>query len=105
MSARMANTDTVLPTGGGEDGESPLLVQKGQLVGWSKYAMQRRKDIYGEDADEFRPERWETLQPGWSYLPFSGWVVPHVHCAMRPLLTKDLEDRESVLEVSSSRKS
>lgn len=37
--------------------------------------MHRRKDIYGEDAEEFRPERWEgdTLKDvGWAYLPFNG---------------------------------
>jgi cytochrome P450 len=34
--------------------------------------MHRRKDLYGEDANEFHPERWETLRPGWEYLPFNG---------------------------------
>ena len=34
--------------------------------------MHRRQDVYGQDAAEFRPERWETLQAGWGYLPFSG---------------------------------
>ena len=34
--------------------------------------MHRRKDIYGADAEEFNPERWETVRPGWSFLPFSG---------------------------------
>lgn len=34
--------------------------------------MHRRHDIYGADADEFKPERWETLRPGWEYLPFNG---------------------------------
>lgn len=34
--------------------------------------MHRRTDIYGADAGEFRPERWETLRPGWAYLPFNG---------------------------------
>jgi cytochrome P450 len=65
-------TDTVLPLGGGPDGKSPLFVPKGTLVVYTPYAMHRRKDYYGEDADEFRPERWEALRPGWEYLPFNG---------------------------------
>jgi cytochrome P450 len=34
--------------------------------------MHRRKDLFGEDAEDFRPERWEKLLPGWEYLPFNG---------------------------------
>lgn len=35
--------------------------------------MHRRKDIYGPDADSFRPERWEeNSKRGWSFLPFNG---------------------------------
>lgn len=42
------------------------------------YAMHRRKDIYGDDAEQFRPERWEEdggrlqREVGWAYLPFNG---------------------------------
>ena len=34
--------------------------------------MHRRRDYFGEDVEVFRPERWETLRPGWEYLPFNG---------------------------------
>lgn len=70
--SREAFEDTVLPLGGGPDGKSPIFVPKGQLLAWSVYTMHRRTDYYGPDAEEFRPERWETLRPGWEYLPFNG---------------------------------
>lgn len=34
--------------------------------------MHHRKDIWGEDVEEFRPERWEGKKVGWEYLPFNG---------------------------------
>ena len=43
--------------------------------------MHRRKDLYGEDAEDFRPERWEEenlpinkerISAAWGYLPFNG---------------------------------
>jgi len=73
--ARFANKDTTLPRGGGPDGQSPIFIAKGSICAYSVYAMHRRKDIYGPDAEEFRPERWspkEGLRPGWGYLPFNG---------------------------------
>ena len=69
---RMSVVDTVLPLGGGPDGKSPLFIPAKTNVQYSVYTMHRRKDLYGEDADEFKPERWETLRPGWEYLPFNG---------------------------------
>jgi cytochrome P450 len=70
--SRTAIRDTVLPLGGGPDQKSPMLVKKGQVVVYHPWSMHRREDFYGKDALEFRPERWETLRPGWEYLPFNG---------------------------------
>lgn len=70
--ARIAVRDTVIPVGGGPDGKSPAFVPAGMLVAYYPWSFQRRKDFFGEDADEFKPERWEKLRPGWEYLPFNG---------------------------------
>ncbi|KAE8149953.1 cytochrome P450 [Aspergillus avenaceus] len=70
--ARFALTDTVLPVGGGPDGKSPVFVPKDTIVSYSVYSMHRREDFYGPDAEEYRPERWADLRPGWEYLPFNG---------------------------------
>lgn len=74
---------------------APIFVPKGGLVSWNLWALHRRKDYFGEDAEEFRPERWldgeeegegeegeemeggkgkgmgkkkKGLRPGWEYL-------------------------------------
>ncbi|KAF2267868.1 cytochrome P450 52A12 [Lojkania enalia] len=70
--SRFAIRDTILPLGGGANGKSPLFVPQGTLVSYIPYSMHRRTDYFGPDALEFRPERWETLRPGWEYLPFNG---------------------------------
>ena len=73
FNARVANKDTILPHGGGADGESNVLVQKGQRVVFSTWATHRSTRSFGDDAYEFRPERWEHLKgelPG--FLPFSS---------------------------------
>ncbi|RMZ77693.1 hypothetical protein DV738_g4337, partial [Chaetothyriales sp. CBS 135597] len=85
---RQATRDTVLPLGGGENGLSPVFVPKGTFVCYNIYAMHRRTDIFGSDANEFRPERWEDgkLQPRWGYLPFSGG--PRICIGQRYALTE-----------------
>lgn len=72
MNNRVAIRDTYIPVGGGPDGKSPVFVPKGRSISYSVYAMHRREDIYGPDAAEFKPERWEKLRPAWDYLPFNG---------------------------------
>ncbi|KAI6294406.1 hypothetical protein MCOR29_008988 [Pyricularia oryzae] len=72
MNGRLAVRDTVLPRGGGPNGDEPVYVPKGSLVNYSVYSMHRRTDFYGADAEEFRPERWEGKIQGWQYLPFNG---------------------------------
>ncbi|TGO30958.1 hypothetical protein BPAE_0002g00490 [Botrytis paeoniae] len=56
---RIALRDTVLPTGGGLNAKSPIFVKKGvKVVIWFA-SMARHKDLWGEDAEIWRPERWE----------------------------------------------
>lgn len=76
---RVATADTTLPLGGGPDGLSPVFVPKGTVVSSSFYSLHHRKDIYGDDADTWRPERWEKLTLSsfaWKFVPFGGG--PHV---------------------------
>jgi len=69
---RNATRDTTLPRGGGPDGSKPIFVRKGQVVEYSIHVLHRRKDIWGDDAEEFKPERWQGRRPGWEFLPFNG---------------------------------
>jgi cytochrome P450 len=69
---RVCIKDTTLPLGGGADQQSPIAVRAGQAVTFSVYLMHRRKDLWGEDALEFRPSRWEERVPAWQWLPFLG---------------------------------
>ncbi|GME48853.1 cytochrome P450 [Neofusicoccum parvum] len=75
INSRTALRTTTLPMGGGPDGRSPILIRKGMAIGYCTYLMHRRRDLYGADACEFRPERWDgdlERKVGWGYLPFNG---------------------------------
>lgn len=72
LNQRTAVKDTTIPIGGGPDQRASIAIRKGQIVLFSVYLMQRRKDLWGPDAAEFRPERWEQKIPAWYYLPFLG---------------------------------
>jgi cytochrome P450 len=77
LDGRTAKTHTVLPEGGGVDGKSPLLVPAGAKVAFNIYALHHRRDIFGDDADEFRPERWEDDRAG-PMADFDGAFVPFI---------------------------
>jgi cytochrome P450 len=108
--SRIALSDTTLPVGGGATGDAPIYIRKGDIFSVSFYSLHRRKDLFGEDAEEFRPERWVDYQPPrWAYLPFSGG--PRVCIGQQMALTqaaytivrflqtfKDLENRDPVWE-------
>jgi cytochrome P450 len=70
--ARRALKDTTIPLGGGPDGKSPVYIKKDTNVEYSVYVMHRRKELWGADADDFKPERWDGRKSGWEYLPFNG---------------------------------
>lgn len=72
MNERSALRNTTLPRGGGPDGQAPIFVPKGNQVLIPLYAMQHRKDLWGDDAEEWKPERWEQRKFGWEFVPFGG---------------------------------
>jgi cytochrome P450 len=41
-------------------------------VDYSLYSLHHRKDLWGDDAEEWKPERFEGRRHGWEYLPFNG---------------------------------
>lgn len=69
---RRSSKATTLPRGGGPDGKSPIYLAPDTEVNYSVHVMHRRKDIWGPDADEFKPERFVGRRPGWEFLPFNG---------------------------------
>lgn len=76
---RRTAKDTTLPRGGGADGQSPIYLKANTDVLYSTHVMHRRKDLWGEDADEFKPERFEGRRHGWDFLPFNGVSESRVH--------------------------
>ncbi|KAJ8130193.1 hypothetical protein O1611_g3437 [Lasiodiplodia mahajangana] len=77
LNTRSSTKTTILPTGGGPDGTSPVLIPKGTAVGFSIYALHRRPEFFGMHAETFRPDRWDDLKEkevtqNCDYLPFGG---------------------------------
>lgn len=71
FNARIANTETWLPTGGGVDRQAPVFVPKRQMIIFSSWGSHRSLSTYGPDARDFRPEHWEEGSiRGDGFIPF-----------------------------------
>jgi len=72
LSRRICVSPAILPRGGGSDGTDPILIQPGDIIMINFHAMHRDKQLWGNDAEVFCPERWQSARPRWEYLPFLG---------------------------------
>ncbi|KAG8740820.1 hypothetical protein FRC10_003848 [Ceratobasidium sp. 414] len=66
--SRQATEDAVIPVGQGYKDrygvtQNEIRIQKWDTLRISILAINRAKDVWGEDAWEFRPERWDNLPP------------------------------------------
>ncbi|ELU38044.1 cytochrome P450 [Rhizoctonia solani AG-1 IA] len=71
LTSREADCDTVIPVGesyidihGNIQHGIRWVVQKGDSISIPILAMNRAKDVWGEDALDFKPERWDNLPDG-----------------------------------------
>ncbi|KAI9646015.1 hypothetical protein NHQ30_005453 [Ciborinia camelliae] len=62
----------VLPHGGGPLGNDPILLEPGDQVDMAFGSMHMDADIWGADAHEFKPDRWQGRRQDWGYIPFFG---------------------------------
>ena len=69
---RAAVRNTTLPQGGGPEGQDPIYIPKGTVVTLNLFNLHHREDIWGNDVDEFKPERWTSSNRGWEFIPFGG---------------------------------
>ncbi|XXH01582.1 hypothetical protein Hte_007942 [Hypoxylon texense] len=71
---RVALKDTVLPAGGGPDGTAPVFAPAGTLFDTSFATLHRDPEIWGPNANEFCPSRWENgyVPPPFTFMPFGA---------------------------------
>ncbi|XP_009393311.2 cytochrome P450 704C1 isoform X2 [Musa acuminata AAA Group] len=83
VDGKSADEDDVLPDG--------FEVKKGDGITYLTYAMGRMTYIWGEDAEDFRPERW--IENG-SFKPQSPFKFVAFHAGPRSCLGKDFAYRQ-----------
>ncbi|KAI8139710.1 cytochrome P450 [Fennellomyces sp. T-0311] len=86
---KVALDDDVFPDG------SPI--KKGDSVSWSPYAMARTRKIWGEDACEFKPERW--IKPDGDLRRESAGQWPAFHAGPRICLGQNLATLEALVAI------
>lgn len=84
--SRTAIRDTVLPRGGGPGGHSPIFVPKGSVVMFDLYVHLNNPQIWGQDANVFRPSRFQGRVLTWEFVPFSGG--PRICPAQQQVITQ-----------------
>jgi cytochrome P450 len=84
--SKTALEDDILPNG--------IKVKKGTAVAWSPFAMGRSTLIWGEDAAEFKPERWENITP-------NAYTFPAFNGGPRICLGKTLAELQGVFVLIS----
>jgi len=67
---RSALRDTVLPVGGGPHGQSPILLKKDSMIALNVWSLHHDEDIWEEDVNDFKPERWVDRQLKSKFVPF-----------------------------------
>ncbi|QGI68450.1 hypothetical protein CEK27_012421 [Fusarium fujikuroi] len=117
---RGAFEDVVIPVGGGPDGKSPTLIRKGDLVLINKTVMYRDPEAWGEDSNEFKPERFDGYRGSWGFLPFGGgprrcpaqmmvqteaaYILAHLAKTFKRIEPRDPEPYVPVMRIGPSNK-
>ena len=84
---RKARYETTLPRGGGPDGNAPVFVPQGTTVYSLTYHIHHDQDIWGQDANIFRPERWgEGYKAASEFVPFL--IGPRICPAQQQVLVQ-----------------
>lgn len=95
--------DTILPVGGGPDGNFPIYVPKGTMFDTSYYILHRLHSIWGSSAEVFDPDRWDTFKPGaWEFLPFGAGPRGYVYYAFIILQSHAVMSRKFCLDSKDS---
>ncbi|KAF2164606.1 hypothetical protein M409DRAFT_56436 [Zasmidium cellare ATCC 36951] len=70
------------------------VLQAGTIVAWASYAMARSSAIWGEDAQDFRPERWLSSDENGNstFVPRSASEYPVFHGGSRVCIGKSMAE-------------